>query len=79
MEDSTQGALSKDELAAIANAFCGRISEAGYYPVIYANDNWLANKLDMRQDELPCMGGALFRQTGLSESRLCGRQPAPAL
>ena len=47
MEDSTQGTLSKDELAAIANAFCGRISEAGYYPVIYANDNWLANKLDM--------------------------------
>ena len=47
MEDSTQGALSKDELAAIANAFCSRISQAGYYPVIYANDNWLANKLDM--------------------------------
>lgn len=47
MEDSTQGALSKEELAAIANAFCGRISAAGYYPMIYANDNWLANKLDM--------------------------------
>ena len=38
MEDSTQGTLSKDELAAIANAFCGRISEAGYYPVIYLDD-----------------------------------------
>lgn len=53
MEDSTQGALSKDELAAIANAFCGRISEAGYYPIIYANDNWLANKLDMGKMNYP--------------------------
>lgn len=53
MEDSTQGALSKDELAAIANAFCSRISEAGYYPVIYANDNWLANKLDMSKMNYP--------------------------
>ena len=51
MEDSTQGALSKDELAAIANAFCRRISEAGYYPIIYANDNWQANKLDMGKIE----------------------------
>lgn len=53
MEDSTQGALSKDELAAIANAFCSRISQAGYYPVIYANDNWLANKLDMSKMDYP--------------------------
>ena len=53
MEDSTQGALSKDELAAIANAFCRRISEAGYYPIIYANDNWLANKLDMGKMDYP--------------------------
>lgn len=53
MEDSTQGALSKDELAAIANAFCSRISEAGYYPIIYANDNWLANKLDMGKMNYP--------------------------
>ena len=53
MEDSTQGALSKEELAAIANAFCNRISEAGYYPIIYANDNWLANKLDMSLMDYP--------------------------
>ena len=53
MEDSTQGTLSKDELADIANAFCGRISEAGYYPVIYANENWLANKLDMSKMNYP--------------------------
>ncbi|SET68099.1 GH25 family lysozyme [Enterocloster lavalensis] len=47
MEDSTQGVLSKEELAAIANAFCQRIKDAGYYPIIYANENWLKNKLDM--------------------------------
>ena len=53
MEDSTQGVLSKDELAAIANAFGQRISDAGYYPIIYANDNWLANKLDMSKMNFP--------------------------
>ena len=53
MEDSTQGNLSKSELAAIANAFCKRISQAGYYPSIYANENWLKNKLDMSQMNYP--------------------------
>jgi len=53
MEDSTQGNLSKSELAAIANAFCKRISAAGYYPIIYANENWLNNKLDMSQMNYP--------------------------
>lgn len=53
MEDSTQGNLSKTELAAIANAFCKRISAAGYYPIIYANENWLNNKLDMSQMNYP--------------------------
>ncbi len=58
--------MSKDELAAIANAFCRRISEAGYYPVIYANDNWLANKLDMGKMDYPCMGCPLLRKTGIT-------------
>ena len=53
MEDSTQGNLSKSELAAIANAFCKRISHAGYYHIIYANENWLKNKLDMSQMNYP--------------------------
>ena len=47
MEDDVQAVLSKEELAAIANAFCGRISQAGYYPIIYANEYWLNNRLDM--------------------------------
>lgn len=53
MEDSTQAALTKDQLADIANAFCSRISQAGYYPIIYANDNWLANRLDMSKMNYP--------------------------
>lgn len=47
MEDDVQAALSKEELAAIANAFCGKISQAGYYPIIYANEYWLNNRLNM--------------------------------
>ena len=53
MEDSTQGNLSKEELAAIANAFCEKISNSGYYPIIYANENWLKNKLDMSLMDYP--------------------------
>ena len=53
MEDSTQGNLSKEELAAIANAFCKKISDSGYYPIIYANENWLKNKLDMSLIDYP--------------------------
>ena len=53
MEDSTQGNLSKEELAAIANAFCKKTSDSGYYPIIYANENWLKNKLDMSLMDYP--------------------------
>lgn len=53
MEDSTQGNLSKEELAAIANAFCKKIFDSGYYPIIYANENWLKNKLDMSLMDYP--------------------------
>ena len=53
MEDDTQGLLSKEQLAQIANAFCQRISDAGYYPIIYANEYWLNNKLDMSLMDYP--------------------------
>ena len=53
MEDSTQGNLSKEELAAIANAFCKKISDSGYYPIVYANEKWLKNKLDMSLMDYP--------------------------
>lgn len=47
MEDDVQAALSKEQLAVVANAFGERIREAGYYPMIYANDYWLSNRLDI--------------------------------
>lgn len=53
MESSDQAALSKSELAAIANAFCRRMEEVGYYPVVYANDTWLNEELDMTQIKYP--------------------------
>ncbi len=48
VEDAnTQGKLPKEELTAIIRAFTDKIAEAGYYPMVYANDYWIANKLDM--------------------------------
>ena len=47
VEDSVQSTLSPQELADIINAFCRKISAAGYHAILYANDYWLANKLDL--------------------------------
>lgn len=30
-----------------------KISDSGYYPIIYANENWLKNKLDMSLMDYP--------------------------
>ena len=49
LEDNSQAGLSSQELAAMVNAFCARIEAAGYYPMLYANDYWLANRIDMSQ------------------------------
>ncbi len=49
MEASVQSTLSPGELAAIINAFCKKIEDAGYHAILYANDYWLANKIDMSQ------------------------------
>lgn len=34
-------------LSDIINAFCNKIKAAGYYPIIYTNDYWIHNKLEM--------------------------------
>ncbi len=39
--------LSPSALADIINAFCQEVRSAGYYPMVYANDYWLAEKIDM--------------------------------
>lgn len=49
VEDRTQGTLSPQQISAIINAFCKKIEAAGYHPMVYANDYWLANKIDLSQ------------------------------
>lgn len=48
-ESSALGALSPQEISTIINTFCKKIEDAGYYPMVYANDYWLANKIDLSQ------------------------------
>lgn len=38
--------LDRQQLTDIANAFCKTVQDAGYYPMIYINDNWLKNYID---------------------------------
>ncbi len=46
MEDEkTQGKLSNKRLAAIAQTFCGAITDAGYSVGVYANTTWWNTKL----------------------------------
>lgn len=43
----TLGTLSPSEVSKVINAFCKKIEAAGYYPMVYANDYWVNNKIDM--------------------------------
>lgn len=43
----TLGTLSPSEISQIIQAFCNKIAAAGYYPMVYANDYWVNNKIDM--------------------------------
>jgi len=40
--------MDNDELNALVDAFCQTIKDAGYYPMVYVNDYWIRNKLDMK-------------------------------
>ena len=42
-----QADLSKEELSDITIAFCEKIKENGYYPMVYASENWFRRKLDV--------------------------------
>lgn len=44
-----QANLSKEELTDICIAFCERIKEAGYYPMVYASENWFRRKLNVEK------------------------------
>lgn len=41
--------LSKQQITDNINAFCKTISDAGYHPIIYANNQWLTKNIDMSQ------------------------------
>lgn len=45
LEDSSQKNLSPDTLAAMANAFCATIENAGYHPMVYANKTWFTKRI----------------------------------
>lgn len=45
-DSSTLGTLSKSEITDIICTFCDTVQAAGYQPMVYANLNWLNNKID---------------------------------
>ena len=49
LEDSTQLELSKAQIGSIAKAFCDEIRKAGYTPMVYCNENWYKNYIDVSQ------------------------------
>lgn len=50
MEDSQISGLDKEKLTNISKTFCEEIKKGGYSKVgVYANKNWLINKLDANQ------------------------------
>ncbi len=46
-DTNTLGTLSPSEVSAVINAFCRKIEAAGYRPMVYANEYWIKNKIDM--------------------------------
>ncbi len=45
VEDAVHRNKSKEELAAMANAFCAVIDAAGYYPMVYSSKNWFEGRI----------------------------------
>ncbi len=39
--------IPKTQLTEITNAFCGRVKEVGYKPMVYGNKYWLLRKIDL--------------------------------
>lgn len=46
IEDATQKHLGVEKISNIIRAFCTELEKAGYYVVIYANRDWLDNRID---------------------------------
>ena len=49
IEDSSQASLGKDLLTQIVLTFCSRVEQAGYFTGVYANTDWLTNRLHYDQ------------------------------
>ena len=47
VESTEMSNLTPTQLSTVINAFCKKIETSGYYPMIYTNDYWISNKLDM--------------------------------
>ena len=47
LEDSSQSHLSKQQIGKIAKAYCDEIRAAGYTPMVYCNENWYRNMIDI--------------------------------
>lgn len=43
----TLGTLTPSQVSEVINAFCRKIEEAGYHPMVYANETWLNSKIDL--------------------------------
>lgn len=48
-EDSRTSGMTREEYTEVAIAFCERIKEAGYTPMIYCNSRWFTMNLDLSQ------------------------------
>lgn len=49
LEDKSQDSLSKYQLGRIAKVFCDEVRAAGYTPMLYCNENWYKNRIDVSQ------------------------------
>ena len=45
IEDSCHKGLSQGQLQALIDAFCSKISAAGYYPMVYSSKNWFNQRI----------------------------------
>ncbi len=46
-DNNTLGSLTPSQVSQCINAFCRKIEDAGYYPMVYANEYWLNHKIDL--------------------------------
>ncbi len=49
LEDNSQISLSKAQMGRIAKAYCDEVRAAGYTPMLYCNENWYKNHIDINQ------------------------------